>query len=316
MNLKQLYNRTPGATGAILANVQNGYNSDIVTAILNATTPAADQVKNIAQTFRGATDRDTARNIFDFLKNNITYLEDQGRQVIKLPARLLLDGSGDCKSFALFTAAILKNLNIPASLRFTSYTAEPQPSHVYVVTAAGIIDAVYTHFDAEKKYQSKKDYPMQIVTINGLGTTIALAIPRGAFLTLLRLNVRDLARIMDAANRKNAQNVKARWNKLGGNYTELGKAIQAGKGKRRIFGIGSVAAILESAAIIISALKDIILMGKGQVQTETGETLPDPFGGQAPPDTNQPGQGTGGGVSQTTVLIGAAILAAVLIFKK
>jgi hypothetical protein len=87
--------------------------------------------------------------------------------VIKLPSALLKYRTGDCKSYALFTAAVLENLRIPYSLVYTSYNANPVPGHVYVVTDSGcIIDAVFGQFDAEKtptyKYKQKIDQKMNV----------------------------------------------------------------------------------------------------------------------------------------------------------
>ena len=141
--------------------------------IIFANTPKAiQQCKSIAQKFKGATEMDTCRNIFDFLKNDIKYVADGSHQKVKLPSALLREKVGDCKSYSLFTGAILANLGIPWKYVLVSYREDPTPTHIYVVTDSGIIiDAVWGTFNSEKtpthKYYHKPD--MRISTITGIG---------------------------------------------------------------------------------------------------------------------------------------------------
>jgi hypothetical protein len=141
--------------------------------IIFANTPKAiQQCKSIAPKFKGATEMDTCRNIFDFLKNDIKYVADGSHQKVKLPSALLRERVGDCKSFSLFTGAILSNLGIPWKYVLVSYREDPTPTHIYVVTDSGIIiDAVWGTFNSEKtpthKYYHKPD--MRISTITGIG---------------------------------------------------------------------------------------------------------------------------------------------------
>lgn len=141
--------------------------------IIFANTPKAiQQCKNIAQQFKGVTEIDTCRNIFDFLKNDIRYVADGSHQKVKLPSALLREKVGDCKSYSLFTGAILSNLGIPWKYVLVSYREDPTPTHIYVVTDSGIIiDAVWGKFNSEKtpthKFYHKPD--MRISTITGIG---------------------------------------------------------------------------------------------------------------------------------------------------
>jgi hypothetical protein len=77
---------------------------------------------------------------------------------------------GDCKSYSVFTSAVLSNLGIPHKLVYASYDPkDPTPSHIYVVTDSGcIIDAVYGKFNAEKKATFKKYKKMNISYIAGV----------------------------------------------------------------------------------------------------------------------------------------------------
>jgi len=141
--------------------------------IIFANTPKAiAQTKKIAQKFKGSSEYETAKKIFDFLKNDITYRADTTHQKVKLPSALLREKVGDCKSYALFTGAILSNLNIGWKYVLVSYRNDPTPTHIYVVTDSGIIiDAVWGKFNSEKQpthkfYHKAKD--MRISTITGV----------------------------------------------------------------------------------------------------------------------------------------------------
>jgi hypothetical protein len=154
--------------------IMSGFNSDIIDVIHYNLPRAKRQVREIANFFKGADDLSTSRKIWDFLKKEIKYVKDPaGQQDIRLPGRFVAEGKGDCKSYSLFTGAILSNLGIPFSFRYASYSAsDPTPQHVYVVTDSGvIIDAVWHSFNSEKKPSHKKDYPMKIQTLSGIGCT-------------------------------------------------------------------------------------------------------------------------------------------------
>ena len=129
----------------------NASNLDIRKLIDRMLPLAKRQMMLISKNFKGKTDKDTARNIYDFLKVRITYKEDGPNQVVKAPSALIRDSVGDCKSYAVFTSAILSNLKIPHSLVYTSYNNDPTPGHVYVQLKDGtIIDAVWHSFNSEK----------------------------------------------------------------------------------------------------------------------------------------------------------------------
>jgi hypothetical protein len=91
---------TPGQT---IAYKQNASNEQLQSALEKALPGAAKQTKGISQQFKGATDSDTCRKIFDFLKTKVTYDKDGFTQKIKYPSALLREGRGDCKSYSLFT---------------------------------------------------------------------------------------------------------------------------------------------------------------------------------------------------------------------
>ncbi len=118
-------------------------NKDIRDLLFSLVPEARAQMVKMSKQFRGRNEEETCRKIFDYIKANFQYSADGKEQVIKLPSALLKYKVGDCKSYALFTAAILENLKIPYKFVFTSYNSNPIPGHVYVTTDGGcIIDVV------------------------------------------------------------------------------------------------------------------------------------------------------------------------------
>lgn len=104
---------------------------------------ATAQVAPIAHKFRGANDIETCRNIWQFLRTQVPYKEDQENQIIKLPGELVRKG-GDCKSMSLFTMALLNNLGIKGSYKHGFYNAsEPWKTHIYITTKHGAIDGTW-----------------------------------------------------------------------------------------------------------------------------------------------------------------------------
>lgn len=147
----------PIKSGQTIVIKKSGNNADIINALHKYMPYAVQQSKKRASMFKGKDNKETARNIWSFLKHNIRYIEDSEHfQDIKLPDRLIKERKGDCKSFSMFTGSILDNLNIPYKFAYTSYTDSKTPQHVYVQLDDGtIIDAVWKKFDSEKPYTYK-----------------------------------------------------------------------------------------------------------------------------------------------------------------
>jgi hypothetical protein len=145
-------------------------NFELQRAIEAALPAAMAQTKDLAKSFKGSTEKETCSKIFNFLMSDITYKVDGDNQKIKLPSAFLREKSGDCKSYSLFTGAILANLKIPFSFTYACYNPKDKtPEHIYVTTKKGcIIDAVYRKFNAEKKPSYKYQKPMNISYISGI----------------------------------------------------------------------------------------------------------------------------------------------------
>jgi hypothetical protein len=149
---------------------QNANNSELQRAIEAVIPAATKQAASIADRYKGKNEAETCKKIFDYLKNNINYKADGANQAVRLPSGLMRTLQGDCKSYSVFTSAILSNLGIPHKLVYASYDPkDPTPTHIYVMTNSGcIIDAVYGKFNAEKKATYKKYKDMNISYIAGV----------------------------------------------------------------------------------------------------------------------------------------------------
>ena len=132
-------------------SVKDGSNTDIRRVIDKMLPLANKQMAKGAKQFEGKTEKETAENIWTFLKHRIRYQADGPEQIVKAPSALVRTKIGDCKSYAIFTSAVLTNLGIPHKLVYTSYSSNPTPEHVYIQTNSGyIIDAVWHSFNSEK----------------------------------------------------------------------------------------------------------------------------------------------------------------------
>lgn len=151
---------------------KNGINRDIITALNSQFPKAVQQVRELK--FPG-TGNEKARAIWDFIRDKVRYKKDPaGRQIIKLPSRLIRDiRHGDCKSMALAAASMMANNGFKnVALRYASYNAADEtPTHVYAVGEYNgqqfIIDPVYRQFNAEVPFKHKIDYPMEISVLSG-----------------------------------------------------------------------------------------------------------------------------------------------------
>ena len=239
----------------------NASNEQLQTALEQALPGAVAQTKNIAPQFKGASDTDTCRKIFNFLKAKVKYDKDGFTQKIKYPSALLRDGRGDCKSYSLFTAAILKNLNIPFRWTYASYTPGVNtPGHVYITTDSGCIcDVVWGKFNSEKKPYNKFYKSMNISYISGMEPAVgAITLPaikaglkkaattvstgaaanavKGATLApgrnLFRLIVQNnMDGIASKLAKMNQQQILDLWKKVGGDPSKIAADIRNGSSK-------------------------------------------------------------------------------------
>jgi hypothetical protein len=249
---------------------RNANNKDIRAAIIVAVPKATQQMKKMAKMFKGANEQQTCQNIFNFLLHNIQYKADGENQIIKYPSALLHTKQGDCKSYSLFTAAVLNNLNIPCHFVLQSFSSDPTPSHIYCATDNGIlIDAVYKQFNKEKTPTYKYNIPVMKVThMSGIANSctpigdnvisrgwdatrkafkqageyieqkaedftpkqLTLFVPRQIVLGLFSLNIDGIATKVEKQNSKSKWERK--WISYGGDPKALFRAIKDGASRR------------------------------------------------------------------------------------
>lgn len=165
----------PKADGIESVIHRDGSTEDIMEVVVNASNK---KVKKDFCKFAQQFDRseEGLRKLWSFVKYKITYKVDpDGRQDILLPSALFERGYGDCKSKTVFIVHVLKCLNIPYIIRFTTYVKNGNMSHVYPIAYLDgkhiIVDSVYDFFNREKKYSEKTDVNMtKISMISGLRT--------------------------------------------------------------------------------------------------------------------------------------------------
>ena len=181
-----------------ILNFRSGDTQDIVTTIFRMD-KEADKYINIeaAQCLRGDNDYQTLKNVWRFVRRNVRYQPDSpGKEIVKSPAALFKLGFGDCKSFSISEAALLRALGFKGiRYRFVSYGKSNTVTHVYIVCKINgedvILDAVHTAFDDEVPYSFKKDIPAlkssSITGIQGINRSISFSKTIGFGLIALAL---------------------------------------------------------------------------------------------------------------------------------
>lgn len=246
--------------------------NDIIKGIIEGHDKYAKDYDKISSFFIGSTPKQTGRNIWNFLKENVKYVvEPEYKQTIKSPSAIIATGhttGSDCKNYSLFTAGILNSLakkgiqKVPFCFRFSSYKYFSEvPEHVFVVLYPGTkneiwVDAVLNSYDNKKAYTYKIDKTPKnmLVGISGIGKkpktffgkllrpvlVVAGSPARTAFLLLVGLNFVGLATKLDKSNQLQPAKLKNWWEGLGGMISKLDRSIRLGKKKKRIFGVDSI----------------------------------------------------------------------------
>ena len=161
--------------------------ADIITGMLQAHKIYAKEYDKIAPAFKGRTDLETGRKIYNFLKSNVKYVvEPDEKQTLKSPSAILYTGNttgSDCKNYSLFTGGILSALNrrgakINWAYRYASYRMfDKMPHHVFTVINPDTeneiwIDAVLPKYNLKKQYNYKTDKKvndMALISLSGIG---------------------------------------------------------------------------------------------------------------------------------------------------
>lgn len=247
----------------------NAKTKDIIEALCNVVPIAVDQCRGEVEKVINKTGNPLidAERCCRYIRSNVKYKADGfSEQNIQLPGRMFSGTKqADCKSFSLAFVGMMGAMGYDCGFRFASYKPNKIPTHVYnFVICNGkkyTFDACIENLKESPRYTYIKDMKVQYLT--GLpimgndfeymgrrrnkggeggkdkprrGARILLAPVRGAFLSLIRLNVRGLAKKMSVAIAKDSSTSKAFWEKLGGKFDLLKKAVDKGKNKRPLAG--------------------------------------------------------------------------------
>jgi hypothetical protein len=345
--------------------VKSGANTQDIINALEAAVPraVAEVIANPSKFPRPTGNpKQDAKQAAEFIRDNVKYKADGYRyQDIQLPARMIAGTKqADCKSFSLASVAQCLAAGHRCGFRFASYKPNKIPTHVYF----WILDNSGKKFTFDPTIRNLKESPKATNTIDmelrymtgvddfpeigkkGRGKKIFLAPARGAFLSLVAVNVRGLATKLSKS-----KTAKQFWEKLGGDFNKLKKAIDNGKKKKAIFGegkrmkgiestyteyyetyqqegIGSLAAfagLLTAAAPLLLAVQNLfkkegIPDGEEPVITPDEASKTDPIDPKGEGFTVADGEGkTTPGTSSTSfkpspLLIGGAIGAIALVY--
>ena len=157
--------------------------NDIINAILKQHNRSLKEYDKLYYFFDCGNYYDTAKKIFNYLKNNIQYqIEPDTLQTVGTPSYILATKKGDCKHFSLMFAGLLdayrRNTGEKFDLayRFAGYDGSKTPEHVFVVINPGSeneiwCDAVLDYFNKKKQpnfYKDKKIQNMALMALSGI----------------------------------------------------------------------------------------------------------------------------------------------------
>ncbi len=190
----------PYVGNATVLKYDQGTN-DIIKELLNSHLEYQKEYDRIYPYFMGRNVLETCKNIFNFLKQNVTYdIEPGSRQTLKSPASILAQGYGDCKQYSQFIGGILDAIKRNKGgaewcYRFASYNPEKQIQHVFVVALDKQgneiwIDPVLKTFNQRKEYTYKVDKkPMALYKISGTNDQVGKFLPG-----LKKLSLKNVAK--------------------------------------------------------------------------------------------------------------------------
>jgi len=137
-------------------------------------------VRELSKNLQGNTVEETAQNIWEFIRENLTYkLDTEGIEELRTPARTLHDKVFDCDDATILTSAILINLGIPHEYRIVAYEQKGKFGHIYPVAFDEmgndwVIDTVpeIPHFNYEEQpiidLKTVKITPMELQELSGI----------------------------------------------------------------------------------------------------------------------------------------------------
>jgi Transglutaminase-like superfamily len=178
-----------------------GNTSDIIDTIMFADRFEAQRhlTKDLAERLRGATDFETCRNVWEFVKKQIKYkIDEAGYERVKSSNKTIYDGFGDCKSFTILEISLLRELGITCKYKFVSWQAGQPVTHVYAVAIVDnkeiLLDAVHTKFNDEVAYALKIERQMtKIAHVHGISKIGNIDVPKPVYLNYARMTDGELS---------------------------------------------------------------------------------------------------------------------------
>lgn len=91
-------------------------------------------INQLAYSLQSNTQEKTLNNIWDFVRTNIKYKNDEpGKEQLRTPQRTLHDKTGDCDDMSILISSILMNLNFAHNLIIAAYKNKNQWQHIYPI---------------------------------------------------------------------------------------------------------------------------------------------------------------------------------------
>ena len=303
----------------VLIDDQN--TSDIIQGILDNHDNYQNEYDKISEMFIGDNEVETARNVFNFLKQNVPYyIEPIEKQTLRSPSAIVCMKQGaDCKSYASFINGIMNSLNrkgifrVPLAYRFASYRYDTkEPQHVFAVLYPGTknevwVDPVLAKFDQRKEpvFIKDKKIKMALIAMSGTATQPAASLQEMERYRDKLVNMRDKylnAGVLTYGSSKELE-FKVAINKVT-------KAIQ----NANINGIGGIAG--EIGQIDWENIFGKLVDTAGKFAPQPGGFSPG-YQGPTLPQYQQQQQMPSTGISTNTLLLfGAGGLVLYLILKK
>jgi transglutaminase-like putative cysteine protease len=114
----------------------NATNADLVRDVIDATRaawPCIEWPQSIPR-------RNAAFAAWQFARDRVRYVREDGDQLIRMPWRTLEDGQGDCKSLSVLVASLCRAAGCRVALRFVRYPGDDHFGHVYAVVDGVPVD--------------------------------------------------------------------------------------------------------------------------------------------------------------------------------
>lgn len=201
------------------------------------------QCFEISKVLKGSDIKESCKNIWSFIYENIQYAADGEGDEIREPIASWAERKTgvDCDCYSVLISCILQCLQIKHCLRMTMYSKANSWQHIYVVAYDEqgneiVIDPVADYFNYEVPFLEKKDYDMQIARLGSLPKgNLASSTDKAAYLDAFSTNQQDIADkmlLIQALGLKEIYNtILGTSQTLGISEMELQAAISEGKGK-------------------------------------------------------------------------------------